>query len=116
MKKVLSSILGFLALPLVAFAQGASATSVLTQIGGILDILIPIIITLMVVFFLWGLAQYVLAKDDTGKKEGRDRMIQGIIAIFVGLTLFGIINLVQNTFGLNGGGSLDSSDIPSIGA
>lgn len=72
---------------------------------------------LMVVFaaglflFLWGLLQFMLAKS-RGEKNidvGKDHMIWGIVGMFVMVSVYGIISLLDNTFGLN-----ISSSNPSI--
>lgn len=108
MKKI--AYLSAAILPSLAFA--ATVGSVLSTIKNILDLLIPIFITLAVLYFFWGLGQYILNSNDSEKKEeGRNIMIWGILALFVMVSVWGIIGVISNTFGIGTGGTIQ---IPRI--
>jgi len=63
---------------------------------------IPLLITLAIVFFIWGVGQYMLnANDSTKREEGRKFMIWGIISLFVIVSIWGLIKLLTGTFGIN---------------
>ncbi len=103
--KKLASISGVLFfLPFLAFAQTSGSgyvsylTSLIAQVGNILNILIPILVAAAVVVFFWGLIQYILSNSEAKKKEGRSIMFGGILAIFIMVSLCGIITLVQSIF------------------
>jgi len=96
--------LGLLATPIVASA--ATVNTILTTLKGLLDLLIPIIITLAVIYFFWGLAQYIVAKEDGAKEEARSIMIYGIIALFVMVSVWGLVGVIGTTFGITSGGSV----------
>lgn len=120
MKKffALGSTMAFL-LPVVVFAQAGGAPTVdtvLVRIGNILDTIIPILVTVAVIVFIAGVIQYVISTDEQAKKTARDRMIYGIIGIFLILSIWGIISLIGNTFGIQQGGAVGANDLPSIGA
>lgn len=78
--------------------------SVLGLIQKVLNTIIPIIMTLGLIYFIWGVISYTTGKSDDAKKEGRDRMIYGIIGLFVIVSVWGLVNILQNTFGVSGGG------------
>ncbi len=62
-KKSLLATVGAFALPFVALAQGGSSDGIRHLLGiaaGIIQALIPIVIGLAVLVFLWGVLQYVL--------------------------------------------------------
>ncbi|MAG12739.1 hypothetical protein CL630_02930 [bacterium] len=100
MKKLLYSI-GFWALPLFVLAQGFNPfTNILTKVKNILDLVVPIVITLALIYFIWGVAQYVTAKDDDKKAEARDTMIYGTIGLFVIVSVWGIVMLLQQFTGV----------------
>jgi uncharacterized membrane protein HdeD (DUF308 family) len=82
MKKIISFgiVFGSVA-PLVAFA--ADAFSILTKVNQILATIIPILITLAVVYFIWGVIQYTVSTDEEAKKGARSKIIQGLIGLFV---------------------------------
>ena len=57
-------------MPLFVFAQNPFQT-ILIKVKDILDLIIPIVITLALIYFIWGIARYVTAKDDDTKAEAR---------------------------------------------
>lgn len=70
---------------------------------------VPVLVALALLFFVWGLATFILnsGNKDEGKK-GRDRMVWGLVALFVILSIGGMLSAVQNTIfggvgGLRGG-------------
>jgi len=104
-QKAVYGIGGFAALvPAIVSAQ----TTVVTVLGvfkSVLDLLIPIVITLAVVIFFFGLAMYLLKADDD-KEKGRNIMIFGIITLFVMVAVWGLVEVVANTFDVDLGGSV----------
>ncbi|MDO8521140.1 MAG: hypothetical protein Q7S52_03425 [bacterium] len=102
MKKI---IIGALLLgPTVAFAQALSQfQNLVTSIGQIVDMLVPILITLAVVMFFWGLVKYIAnASDETAKEAGKSLMIWGLIAIFIMVALWAILGFVSTQLGIEG--------------
>lgn len=107
--------------PLAAFATlgdtngGASATSALTTISNVIGQATPIVIALALLGFFWGLAIYIFnAGDEKKKTQGRSIMIYGILALFIMLSVFGIIGALQATFNIRGSQVLTSQDIPTV--
>ncbi len=101
-------------MPLLASAQTTGQVScrgvglgsiegIVCKIGDILNIVIPILIVLGVVLFIWGVVMYVISSDEEAKKKGRDRMIYGIIGLVVIIAIWGLVGVVRNSFGLNSG-------------
>ena len=89
-------------MPVFVFAQSQSGIQGLLQlvmslIGG----LIPIVIGLAVLAFLWGVLQYVVAKDEDKQKEARGVMLYGIIALFVMVSVWGLVNILGDTLQLS---------------
>jgi len=67
----------------------------------IVNPVVYLIVGFAVVYFLWGVAKYILHSDDAkSREEGRSMMIYGIIAIFVMISMWGLVNLLDATFGL----------------
>lgn len=98
-------IIGVLLLgPAVAFAQPLSQfQNFVVALGNIVDLLIPILITLAVVMFFWGLVKYIAnASDETAKEGGKSLMIWGMIAIFVMVALWAILGFIQTQLGITG--------------
>jgi len=98
-KVVTFSILTFLFAPLVAYAQAGTVQQLVTIVGGIIASIIPIVIALALLFFFWGLAKFILHADDEAERaKGKNIMVWGIVALFVIVTVWGIIVVLQNTF------------------
>jgi len=77
-------------------------TDLIVQIQGILKDIIPVIVALGVVYFVWGVVQYVIAGGEEAKTKGKDRIIYGIIGFAVIIGLWGLVNIVVKTFDLGG--------------
>lgn len=59
------------------------------------------VLTLVIIFFFWGIGKFILnAGDSKLKEEGKQRMLWGIIAVFVVLSLFGLVAYLGNVFGV----------------
>lgn len=93
--------LAALALPVLALAQN-SVEGIFEIIIRIINVyVIPLIIGLAVVWFLIGVFKYVMsAGDEDAQTSGRSMMINGIIAIFVMVSVWGLVNLLGGTFRL----------------
>ncbi len=62
---------------------------------------IPLIIALALTMFVWGVVQYVINSDEEAKKEkGKQFMIWGIIALAVMFSVWGLVNILGSTFGI----------------
>lgn len=86
-------------------------SDILRTIGDLIELATPIVVALALLYFFWGLAQYILnAGDENKKKEGREIMIWGIVALFVMVSIWGIINVIQDTFDVRGG----NIDVPQV--
>lgn len=114
MKKIISlgAVLG--GFPMLAMAAtGVTAFSILGNIARLLGYIIPVLITLAVVYFIWGVIQYTVSTDEEAKKGARSKIIQGLIGLFVIIAFWGILSLITTTFGI-GPEQLRQQDIPCI--
>lgn len=101
--------------PNVACAPGAGVSTIQTficKLNDILSALIPFLIALGIVYFVWGVISYVVGNDEEAKKKGRDRMIYGIIGLVVIVAVWGIVRWVTNTFNVNNNTNIT---LPTIG-
>jgi len=72
--------------------------------------LIPILIAAALVFFFYGLVQYIRKPEIA---EGRNVMIAGILSLFIMVSVWGLVNLAQNALGVNGSGSVQIPQVPT---
>jgi hypothetical membrane protein len=101
------------ALPTLALAQ-ASAFTVLDTIGVFIDRATPILVSFAVLYFIFGVIRFVIAGDADKKAEARQTVIQGIIGLFVIVSLWGIVFFIGNTFGVGPTGEVNNI-IPTVG-
>lgn len=102
---------GFVVFPGIVLA-GTFENAVNFFVLNIINPVVVLIIGLAVVYFLWGATKYILHADDAAKMaEGKDMMIYGIIAIFVMISMWGLVNLLDNTFGLDNNVLPRASDV-----
>ncbi len=67
----------------------------------LLDYVVPIIMGLAVVVFLWGILKFITKAGDEGAQtEGKQLMLWGIIALFVMTSVWGLVHILTTTFGL----------------
>lgn len=116
MKKVLTGLT--LLTPALLLAQGDADLGNLEdfalQLRGLIDLLIPIVFGLALLFFLWGLAKYIFAAgDEEAKEEGKRIMVWGIIALFIMASVWGIVAFLQNLFGVDGSNAPELPRVPS---
>lgn len=78
--------------------------AILCKFSQLLDTLIPVLVALGVVYFVYGVVSYVISSDEEAKKAGRDRIIYGIIGLAVIVSLWGLVKIVTNTFGIGTAG------------
>jgi hypothetical protein len=70
-------------------------------IGKILAPIVPLLIGLAVVVFLYGVLILMFSEGGEKKEEGKQYMLWGIIGIFVMVSLWGLVAVVSGTFNLN---------------
>lgn len=75
---------------------------ILSTLAGLINLATPIVVALALLYFFWGLASYILnAGEEEGRKKARNTMIWGLLALFVMVSVWGIINVVRDTFQLD---------------
>ncbi len=67
-------------------------------------ILVPLIFAIAFIVFMYGIFRYFIAggADPEAQKKGKQLLMYGIIGFVIMISLWGIVNIVSNTFGLGG--------------
>ena len=95
----------------ISFLTPSLVLAKASDLGGLMVIIIGlirqaslVIAALALLFFFWGLAKFIMnASDETKRAEGRSVMVWGVIALFVMVTVWGLVGILQNTFFGSGG-------------
>ena len=103
MKKIIYAALAFA--PVMALAQTqpniTGISNLVTSIGQIIQKIIPIMFAIAIIYFFWGLIQYIRSAGDPKKAaEGRGIMIYGVLALAVMVSVYGLIGWLQGAVGL----------------
>jgi hypothetical protein len=78
-----------------------SVTKIIDYFTCILASIVPVLISLSVVSFIWGIIQYFLNPDNEEKrKAGKGYMLWGLIALFVITSMWGLVAIFSDTFGV----------------
>ena len=103
----ISSILTYFTLFNISFAQTSTGCNLrsIQNLSGLVTTLIScfltpisyLLVSLSIVIFALGVFKFIKAEGD-GKQGGREFMFFGIIGIFVMVSLWGLVNILQNTF------------------
>lgn len=93
--------LAFLSAFLPAVAGAATLGDTLVFLSQFLNGVIGLFITLGIVVFFWGLIKYLWSMDTENAHESLKIMFWGIMAIFVMVSIWGIIRLLATTLKVN---------------
>ena len=110
MKKIIS-IVSLYALPTLAFAAVTDANSLFTEAQNILKKVLPIIISIAVIYFVYNAFNYMIVADEEKKGEAKSRMIYGVIALFVMVSVWGLVGILSGTFGFS---TTDAPTLPGL--
>ncbi len=99
--------------PLIAAAQVSPITTLLSNIRQWVNTLIPILMAIAVVVFLWGIVKYITAGGDAEKeKAARGYIIYGLIGITVMVAIWGFVAFILSTLGINPNASINAPAMP----
>ena len=114
MKRILSIVL-VSAFPIVALAQynpGQGIGGLFILAGNLLKLALPLIISLAVVWFIYNVFRYMIAGSEDDKAKAKTDMVWGIVAIFVMVSVWGLVGILQSTFGTSGAGANIGNQLP----
>lgn len=89
-----------MAWPGFILAAAEDFNQLLVRLIDLVELTIPILIGLALLFFLSGVAKYGLSRDDNKRRESISVIIFGLIALFAMVSVWGLVNLLSDTFNL----------------
>lgn len=109
-KRYISFTLATLTLPGVAFASTPTTFAGLAnQVVQILGSATVDLIVLAIVVYFWGISSSLFNQGEKGHERLREQLLWGIVVIFLAVSIWGVVSLVQSSIfgstGSVGGGS-----------
>ena len=96
MKKYIPTFLFLSIIPATTLAA-TTVVGLIDDIQDVLSAIVPVIMSLAVIYFIWSTAQYILKEGDA-KNEARGHMIWGIVILFVIVSVWGLVAILETTF------------------
>jgi hypothetical protein len=110
------SILAIVFTPVFTFAGSVDLSyfeDAILALGDLIELLIPIVIAIGLLMFIWGMVQFIIsAGDDEARAVGKYRMVWGIFALFAIVAVWGIVGLLADITGVETGGEVDVPSVP----
>lgn len=85
--------------PIVTTCLPNSLCTVITTVVGYLNQALFLLMAFAIVMFVWYIIQFFI-KPDSDKKEAGNYVMYSVIGFFVILSIWGIVRILTNTFGL----------------
>lgn len=83
------------------------------MVQGLVEQLVPLAIAIGLLFFIWGLVQFIASLGDEESKEvGKRRMVWGVMALFVIVSVWGLVGLLNQITGVEQGGDVELPAVP----
>ena len=112
MKKVIIASLVFT--PVFAFAQQLGNIETLVRsVGRLVDLALPIVVAIALLGFFWGLVKFILAQgNEESKVDAKKIMLWGVVALFVMVSVWGLVRFIGNSLGINQGDTIIVPTVP----
>ncbi len=79
--------------------------NLLAGAGNVLQTLMPVIVVLGIVYFLWSVFQFMRAEGDQERAEKRAGIAWSVVALFVIVSVWPLVLFVNEALNINPGGS-----------
>jgi bacteriorhodopsin len=117
MTKIGAALLAF-AVPAFASAQALSTITnvnqVSTRIVSLINTFTVILIAIAVVWIIFNVIRYLVVKGPEDRKEGGLRILYGIIGLFVIISIWGLVSILQNSFSTSNSSSQGVNNVLQI--
>jgi len=101
--------------PALAFAQLSNVENLMTALGRIVDLALPIVVAIALLAFFWGLVKFIFAQgNEEAKGEGKKIMIWGLIALFVMVAVWGLVQFIADALEITPGGSIPLPTVEGV--
>ncbi len=84
------------------YVDGSGLGGILDLVGCLLKKTIPILITMAVIVFIYGIVVYIKNADNSEmRKEGNKAMLYGLVALFVMVSIWALVQVLGATIGVD---------------
>ncbi|MCF7865198.1 MAG: hypothetical protein K9M11_01715 [Candidatus Pacebacteria bacterium] len=101
-KKIISAAaLLLITFPLQTQAYGQVAYDFGSLVGlfiGMIKTLVPLIVGLTLLYFIWGIFQLVRSNSEDARKEAIGVITYGVVSLFVMVSVWGLVSILTSTF------------------
>src|SRR3989344_1309683 len=114
MKKVILTTLALV--PAFAFAQTlGNVETFVRSIGRLVDLALPIVVGIALLAFFWGLVKFIFSQgDETAKADAKKIMLWGLIALFVMISVWGLVRFIGTALGVSQGDTIVVPRVPGL--
>ena len=83
------------------------------SISTIIGYAVPVVVGAEMLVFLFGLLKFLVSgTDEEAQKDGRRFMVYGVVSLFVMLSVWGLVGVINQLTGINQGGSGNLPKLP----
>ena len=90
-------LIAVLAFPAVALGAARNFSELANTVVGLIDTATGVLIVFALVAYFWGIATNINNFSEDGEEKIRSYFFWGIVILFVMVSIWGIVHLIQNT-------------------
>jgi len=84
--------------PFLVFAQANNFKGLVQIVIGLIQDLIPLVVALTLLVFIWGIFQLVRSNSEDSRAEAIAVITYGIVSLFVMVSVWGLVSILTSTF------------------
>ena len=100
--------------PFIVFGQNFTwLTTIINGVDSLVILAVPVLLGIGLAFFIWGLVVFIAnSGNEQAREVGKQKMIWGVVALFVIVSVWGLVRLLQTITGVTG--SAGSLTAPTV--
>lgn len=95
---LLPVLLLLITFPVPALAAVNDFGSLVALFIGMIKTLVPLIVGLTLLYFMWGIFQLVVSNSEDSRKEAVGVITYGVVSLFVMISIWGLVSILTSTF------------------
>jgi uncharacterized membrane-anchored protein len=95
-------------------SNSSGLADVVAWVIGIINTIIPVLMVLALVFFLYSALQYVLKAQESKGNSQREALLWGLVALFVLVSVWGLVRIMCSTLFGSASCNAPKGDVESL--